>query len=208
MQFVLFRVREGLSSTEEIAIRSLPCTRGVSRHGRNRNSCLFRIREGFSSTEGIVICELPCTERGYQAGKESQFVLFRIREGFSSTEGITNPVLFRIREGLSSTEGITIVLFRIREGLSTGEVLFFCPRFSGQRTVSLGILSQSYFHGTHHSNFVIDEFLYPIYKNSNRNLLIPSVLVESLDKFPLIRRMIFWGPFVFMTKNIPPSVIR
>lgn len=75
-QFVLFRVREGLSSTEGIAIRSLPYP-----------------ERGSPSTEGIVICELPCTRRGYQAGKESQFVLFRIREGFSSTEGITNRSL-------------------------------------------------------------------------------------------------------------------
>ena len=135
-QFVLFRIREGLSSTEGIAIRSLPYPRGV-----------------LKNTEGIVICELPCTrgvikpgrnrnssssvfERGSQARKGSQTVLFRIREGLSSTEGITNRSLSYPRRTLN--RGSTFLLSTV----------------FGQRTVSLGILSQSYFHGTHHSNFV------------------------------------------------------
>ena len=68
-------IEKSSSNTEGNAIRPLPCTRGVIKHGRDRNS--------FSSVY----------ERGSQARKESQFVLFRIREGFSSTEGITNRSL-------------------------------------------------------------------------------------------------------------------
>ena len=163
-------IEKSSSNTEGNAIRPLPCTRGVIKHGRDRNSfssvyergsqarkesqfVLFRIREWFSSTEGIVICELPCTrgvikpgrnrnssssvfERGSQARKGSQTVLFRIREGLSSTEGITNRSLSYPRRTLN--RGSTFLLSTVL----------------GQRTVSLGILSQSYFHGTHHSNFV------------------------------------------------------
>lgn len=130
-------------------------------------------------------------ERGYQAGKESQFVLLPYSRGVLKHGRDHKPFSFVSEKDsqpgkyFSSVHGFRPTHCFTRH---TKSIVF--PRYSTTQTSS------------------IDEFLYPIYKNSNRNLLIPSVLVESLDKFPLIRRMIFWGPFVFMTKNIPPSVIR
>ncbi len=165
-------------------------------------------------------------EKGSQQRKEPHFILFRAREGLSTTEGSTFRSLPCSRRALNYGTSQIFVLFRARKKFSTTEegALYYFPhqkKHSTRKSPAYSFLSSTrcianaLVQSASQVNRIlitqtssIDEFLYPIYNNSKQNLLIPSVLVESLDKFPLIRRMIFCCPFVFMTKNFPRSVVR